>query len=113
MQHFWGNRTFFQNIDYSHFCSQPHTVSYDHKIIQDFKGSPRTQHTKFRAHSGVKCPILTIIRDEYLPLMIVKMGNFTPEWDQKLVCYVMIRIHAYLESVESIDYGNQKSFCND
>ena len=37
MQHFGGNKTFFQNIHYSHFCSQWHIVSYDHKIIQNFK----------------------------------------------------------------------------
>ena len=47
-------------------------------------------------------------RDEYLFLMIVKMGHFTPEWDQNLVCYVMIRIHAYLESVELPTMGTQK-----
>ena len=37
MQHFGGNMNFFQNIDYGHFCLQPHTVSYDHKRIQKFK----------------------------------------------------------------------------
>ena len=37
MQHFGGNRIFFQNIDCSHFCSQRHIVPYDHKIIQNFK----------------------------------------------------------------------------
>ena len=39
--------------------------------------------------------------------MIVKMEHFTLEWDQNLVCYVMIRIHTYLESVEHPGYGHQ------
>ena len=79
-------------------------MSYD----QTLKKNLKTQRTKFCAHSGLKCSILAIIRDEYLPLMIVKMRHFTPEWGQSLVCYVMIRIHAYLESAEPPDYGHQK-----
>ena len=38
--------------------------------------------------------------------MIVKIGDLTQEWDQNLVFYVMIRIHAYVESAEPPDYGH-------
>ena len=82
-------------------------MSYDHKIIQNFKKESKNATYKVLC-SGLKCPILAIIRDEYLSLMIVKMRHFTPEWGQSLVCYVMIRIHAYLESAEPPDYGHQK-----
>ena len=42
----------------------------------------------FWSNSGVKCPILTIMRDKCSSLMIIKMGHFTPEWAQNFVCCV-------------------------
>ena len=99
----WGQGEFFSKFWLQSLLC---TTTYSVLRPQTLKGSPRTQHTKFCAHSGIKCPILTIIKDKYLSLIIVKMEHFTPEWGWNLVCYVTIRIHVFL-SVPP-DYGHQK-----
>ena len=84
-------------------------MSHDHKIIQNFKRESKKTTYKVLCPFWGKIPHFDYHhRDEFFSLRIVKMGYFTLEWDQNLVCYVMIRIHAYVESVEPPTMGTKK-----
>ena len=78
-------------------------MTYDHKIIQNFKRESKNKTYKVLYLFWGKIPHF-----DYHQGWIFVTDDSENEWGQNLVCYVMALIHAYLESAEPPDCGHQK-----